>query len=190
MAEHCSGVQRDSEKELPSPGKPLTDVTCISSLVMRRLTLWQQCSVRSQRPSNMLHAERCLTEDEWRIAQHEIDWNVEGYFGYTRLDCHRCYGGPTAVSNILPRYVSIEQGWRAIGQGGMRISPNRKGGAASTNEPKVQGRTKQSTAEKTDKSMKQATIRRSSAMADSNRGSSVTQKVKENFQLKKKDLVH
>jgi hypothetical protein len=26
------------------------------------------------------------------VAQREIDWELEGQFGYTFLDCHMCYG--------------------------------------------------------------------------------------------------
>jgi len=46
-----------------------------------------------QRPSNKIHVEKCLTYDEWEIAQREIDWRIESHFGYTFLDCHLCYDG-------------------------------------------------------------------------------------------------
>ena len=42
-------------------------------------------------PSEKMHFERCLTADEWKVANREIDWDIEGQFGYTYLDCHMCY---------------------------------------------------------------------------------------------------
>lgn len=47
---------------------------------------------KDARPSQQMHLERCLSETEWRLAQQEIDWHLEGLFGYTSLDCHMCYG--------------------------------------------------------------------------------------------------
>ncbi|KAL3787593.1 hypothetical protein HJC23_000081 [Cyclotella cryptica] len=44
-----------------------------------------------QHPSPRIHTEKCLTRPEWRIAQREIDWKLEGEFGYTSFDCHMCY---------------------------------------------------------------------------------------------------
>lgn len=32
-----------------------------------------------------------MAGNEWEIAQREIDWRIEGNFGYTYLDCHLCY---------------------------------------------------------------------------------------------------
>ncbi|KAL7440926.1 hypothetical protein ACHAXH_006950 [Discostella pseudostelligera] len=46
---------------------------------------------RPQQPSAKQHREKCLSEQEWEIAQREIDWEMEANFGYTFLDCHRCY---------------------------------------------------------------------------------------------------
>ena len=45
---------------------------------------------RPQRPSNKKHSTLCLTSQEWEIAQSEIDWELEGQFGFNSLDCHMC----------------------------------------------------------------------------------------------------
>ena len=58
-----------------------------------------------RQPSTKKHVEQCLSYEEWSIAQREIDWDMESYFGYTPLDCHLCYdGGIDASRNIVPRY--------------------------------------------------------------------------------------
>jgi hypothetical protein len=58
-----------------------------------------------RQPSTKKHVEQCLSYEEWSIAQREIDWDMESYFGYTPLDCHLCYdGGIDASQNIVPRY--------------------------------------------------------------------------------------
>mmetsp|Transcript_31121 Transcript_31121/g.64052 ORF Transcript_31121/g.64052 Transcript_31121/m.64052 type:complete len:343 (-) Transcript_31121:85-1113(-) len=44
-----------------------------------------------ERASQKMHVEKCFKRDEWEIAQREIDWGLEGEFGYTFLDCHMCY---------------------------------------------------------------------------------------------------
>jgi hypothetical protein len=36
------------------------------------------------------HGITCMGLEEWEIAQQKIDWILEGYFGYTKLDCHLC----------------------------------------------------------------------------------------------------
>ena len=36
------------------------------------------------------HETKCLTNEEWHVAQSKIDWDLEGRFGYTQLDCHTC----------------------------------------------------------------------------------------------------
>lgn len=157
----------------------------------------------SQRPSDRPHAERCLTEDEWRIAQREIDWDVESQFGYTRLDCHRCHGDSTSIGGIVPRYApdTIGRGRGGIEQGGRRIAPNkRKGVAAATNElssassPKGRGNVqratrKQSAAEKfVNDTKKRAAIRGTSATADPSGMSSIARKgQEESFRMKKEN---
>lgn len=58
-----------------------------------------------RKPSTKKHVEQCLSYEEWTIAQREIDWDMESYFGYTPLDCHLCYdGGIDASQSIVPRY--------------------------------------------------------------------------------------
>jgi hypothetical protein len=47
---------------------------------------------KKAKPSQRMHLERCLVGNEWLVAQREIDWELEGQFGYTFLDCHMCYG--------------------------------------------------------------------------------------------------
>eukprot|EP00986_Skeletonema_menzelii_P019901 scaffold29536_cov160-Skeletonema_menzelii.AAC.2 len=45
----------------------------------------------------------CMGLEEWEFAQEKIDWTLEGYFGYTKLDCHLCrenYNPGTSLSNI------------------------------------------------------------------------------------------
>lgn len=32
----------------------------------------------------------CLPEKEWAIAQKEIDWELEAFFGFSQLDCRMC----------------------------------------------------------------------------------------------------
>lgn len=41
-------------------------------------------------PSNQLHETTCLTEQEWRVAEAKINWDLEGKFGFSSLDCHLC----------------------------------------------------------------------------------------------------
>jgi hypothetical protein len=156
----------------------------------------------SQRPSDRPHAERCLTEDEWRIAQREIDWDVESHFGYTRLDCHRCHGDSTLIGGIVPRYAPdpIGRGRAGIKQGSRRIAPNkRRGVAAATNDlssassPKGRGNVqratkKQSAAEKfVSDTKKRVAIRGASATADPSGPSSIARKGQEESFRKKKD---
>jgi len=58
-----------------------------------------------RKPSAKKHVEQCLSYEEWTIAQREIDWDMERYFGYSPLDCHLCYdGGIDASRSIVPRY--------------------------------------------------------------------------------------
>ena len=61
-----------------------------------------QCSSLSQPPSQRIHTEICLTDNEWKIAQREIDWSIENFFGYTFLDCHLCYGPKSAARGKGP----------------------------------------------------------------------------------------
>lgn len=42
------------------------------------------------KPSDHIHESNCLTEEEWRTAEAKIDWDLEGKFGFTPLDCHTC----------------------------------------------------------------------------------------------------
>ncbi|KAL3808245.1 hypothetical protein ACHAXA_006521 [Cyclostephanos tholiformis] len=128
-----------------------------------------------------------MTEDEWRIAQREIDWNVESYFGYTPLDCHRCHGDSNAIGNILQRYAPTP-----IARGGM----HKKGIYATTNElspasPKgrgaVQRKTTQTAADNVGKNVqKRAVVRRSSAAVNSHGSSSSLQKGEEKSIRQKK----
>eukprot|EP01082_Thalassiosira_pseudonana_P016306 g14658.t1 g14658 contig90:103973-104677(-) len=62
----------------------------IQNLVLEfNLTLKED--YKTQPPSPKIHTQKCLSYEEWEIAQREIDWDVEGNFGYTSLDCHLCY---------------------------------------------------------------------------------------------------
>ncbi|KAL7448887.1 hypothetical protein ACHAWC_001005, partial [Mediolabrus comicus] len=36
------------------------------------------------------HEITCTDFDEWDVAQKKLDWKLEGYFGYTKFDCHLC----------------------------------------------------------------------------------------------------
>lgn len=149
--------------------------------IVQEFNLTLKRDYRFRRPSDRPHTERCLTEEEWRIAQREIDWNIEGYFGYTPLDCHRCHGDSNAIGDIVRRYAPDPI---ARIPGGMR----KKGRYAATNKmspapPKgrggVQRKTTQHTAEKIRNiSQGRAVIQSSSATADSNGPSSVRQKGK------------
>lgn len=45
----------------------------------------------------------CMGNEEWELSQQRYDWALEGYFGYTKLDCHLCrenYNSRTSLSNI------------------------------------------------------------------------------------------
>lgn len=53
-----------------------------------------------ERPSNKIHTEKCLTETEWSIAQSQVDWQIEGSFGFTFLDCHLCYNDLDPTNKI------------------------------------------------------------------------------------------
>lgn len=37
------------------------------------------------------HGPVCLEEAEWKVAQAEIDWQMESRFGFVPSDCHMCY---------------------------------------------------------------------------------------------------
>ena len=41
-------------------------------------------------PSNYSHTTTCLTPDEWKAAQNEIDWRLEAEFGFSPHDCRMC----------------------------------------------------------------------------------------------------
>lgn len=43
-------------------------------------------------PSDFSHTTQCLTPDEWKAAQNEIDWQLEAEFGFSPHDCRMCYG--------------------------------------------------------------------------------------------------
>jgi len=43
-----------------------------------------------EQPSELVHQEVCFSADEWEFAQTHIDWEMEGHFGFTPLDCHMC----------------------------------------------------------------------------------------------------
>jgi len=66
--------------------------TFIQNLILE-FGLKRKPDYHRQRPSKRIHTERCLSDREWNIAQREIDWQVESYFGFTFLDCHLCYDG-------------------------------------------------------------------------------------------------
>jgi hypothetical protein len=34
---------------------------------------------------NAMNLNRCLVGKEWKVAQREIDWEIESHFGYTFL---------------------------------------------------------------------------------------------------------
>jgi hypothetical protein len=158
--------------------------------IVQEFNLTLKRDYRFRRPSDRAHTERCLTDDEWRIAQREIDWNVESYFGYTPLDCHRCLGDPNVIGDVVRRYAPDP-----ISRipGGMR----KKGGYAATNKlspapPKgrgdFQGKTTQSTAENIRNiSQKRAAVQSSSATTDSNGPSSVILKGKEKSSRQKRN---
>ncbi len=45
----------------------------------------------------------CMGNKEWELSQQRYDWTLEGYFGYTKLDCHLCrenYNSRKSLSNI------------------------------------------------------------------------------------------
>lgn len=42
------------------------------------------------KPSEKKHTTLCLTLKEWQISVDEIDWELEGSFGFNYLDCHAC----------------------------------------------------------------------------------------------------
>lgn len=44
----------------------------------------------------------CMEYTKWKEAQQRVDWTLEGYFGYNRLDCHLCRDSSQASSNGLP----------------------------------------------------------------------------------------
>ena len=157
--------------------------TCPWQNIVQEFNLTLKRDYRFRRPSDRPHAERCFAEDEWRIAQREIDWNVEGYFGYTPFDCHRCHGDSNAIGDIARRYAPDPI---ARVPGGMR----KKGGYAAADElspapPMGRGRVRekstQSIVENIENiSRKRSGVRSSYARADFNwPPSSVTRKGKE-----------
>lgn len=66
-------------------------IGCCQNLLLEFGNMTLKQDYKPQQPSNRIHKERCLSKDEWEIAQREIDWQMESYFGYTFLDCHLCY---------------------------------------------------------------------------------------------------
>jgi hypothetical protein len=46
-------------------------------------------------PSKRPHSTLCLSREEFEIAQREIDWELEGLFGFSPLDCHICLNSTT-----------------------------------------------------------------------------------------------
>jgi len=49
---------------------------------------------------NPKHIFSCMEYTKWKEAQQRIDWVLEGYFGYNRLDCRLCRdSGQVATSN-------------------------------------------------------------------------------------------
>mmetsp|Transcript_47602 Transcript_47602/g.101156 ORF Transcript_47602/g.101156 Transcript_47602/m.101156 type:complete len:666 (-) Transcript_47602:73-2070(-) len=50
-------------------------------------------------PSNIFS---CMEYAKWKEAQQRIDWTLEGYFGYNRLDCHLCRDSGQVGNNGFP----------------------------------------------------------------------------------------
>mmetsp|Transcript_18679 Transcript_18679/g.43751 ORF Transcript_18679/g.43751 Transcript_18679/m.43751 type:complete len:339 (+) Transcript_18679:148-1164(+) len=46
---------------------------------------------KHQPASDKIHREICLREPALKVAQREINWETESYFGFNFLDCHLCY---------------------------------------------------------------------------------------------------
>ncbi|KAL7524519.1 hypothetical protein ACHAWF_001375 [Thalassiosira exigua] len=64
--------------------------TFIKNLVQEfKLKVKQDYKPRQR--SHKIHTEMCLAQEEWDVAQRQIDWAVENSFGYSFLDCHLCY---------------------------------------------------------------------------------------------------
>ena len=63
--------------------------------------LFQQIDSSSAYPPNSNPRQfTCLGSEEWKIAQERIDWMIEGYFGYNKLDCHLCRNQASTQSKI------------------------------------------------------------------------------------------
>lgn len=58
--------------------------TFIQNLILEfQLTLKE--GYQAQLPSPRIHTEKCFKREDWEIAQREIDWRLEGEFGFTFL---------------------------------------------------------------------------------------------------------
>eukprot|EP00985_Skeletonema_marinoi_P018848 scaffold10665_cov80-Skeletonema_marinoi.AAC.2 len=51
----------------------------------------------------------CMGLEEWELAQQRIDWTLEGYFGYTKLDCHLCRETLNPGTNLSNIYLLGER---------------------------------------------------------------------------------
>ncbi|KAL7490342.1 hypothetical protein ACHAW6_016164 [Cyclotella cf. meneghiniana] len=47
---------------------------------------------KPQTPSIVTHSTVCMTSMEWEAAEEEIDWELDGEFGFSPFDCRMCYG--------------------------------------------------------------------------------------------------
>lgn len=58
--------------------------------LVTRFNLTVATNFEAEKQSKHMHRTTCLNENEWKLAQKSIDWNMEASFGFHRLNCHVC----------------------------------------------------------------------------------------------------